>query len=75
VEVFDPQRRAEKRGSRPGSHAMQRLHAMMAIALLQRLSTTQKPIVSATLTEKMTGKSRKFDRYILRYFAILQCDF
>jgi hypothetical protein len=34
-----------------------------------------KPIVMATITEKIREKSRSFDRYILRYFAILQCEF
>jgi hypothetical protein len=35
----------------------------------------QKLIVTATITEKIQEKWGSFDRYILRFFAILQCEF
>jgi hypothetical protein len=45
------------------------------MAPAQRLGSPQTRSFAATIAEKIEEKPGTFDRYILRYFAILQCDF
>jgi hypothetical protein len=41
----------------------------------QGFGAHQKLTVTVTIAEKIQEKSSSFDRYILRFFAILQCEF